>query len=224
MSAFAFVRFRSLLAERIKLSLLVFFILPLVFTLAALLLGFVQIDRWGWNWRYVVTSGLFLSLAGVMGMNEIFLRVRSRIGRSLVVISLFLIFFFQLTLPVPGVATFNEAKKSFNYGPKDAVVLGEELRSIYEKGSVALLTGYGQGQRIMISSRLPLRTFRFIGNSKEQSILGSLEKSERYLVIGKDSTPESQTSIDYWQARRGLLLDFYNVRLENNHYVLMERR
>jgi 4-amino-4-deoxy-L-arabinose transferase-like glycosyltransferase len=224
MSAFVFVRFRSLLVERIQLSLLVFFILPLVFTLAALLLGFVQIDRWGWNWRYVLTFGLFLSLASAIGLKEFFSRVRSRSGRSLIVISLFMIFLFQIAVPILGVATFDEARKSFNYGPKDAVVLGEELRSIYDKGSVALLTGYGQGQRIMISSRLRLRTFHFIGNSKEQSILGSLEKSERYLVIGKDRTPESQQPVDYWLARRELLLDFYKVRLENIHYVLMERR
>ncbi len=223
-SAFAFVRPRSLLTERVRPSLLVFFILPLVFTLTALLSGFVQIDRWGWNWRFVLTFGLFLSLASAMGMNEIFLRVRSRIGRSLIVISLFMIFFFQLTLPIPGVATFDEARKSFNYGPKDAVVLGEELRSIYDRGSVALLTGYGQGQRIMISSRLPLKTFHIIYNSNEQNILGSLEESERYLVIGKDRTPESQQSVDYWLARRELLLNFYNLRLENTHYVLMERR
>jgi 4-amino-4-deoxy-L-arabinose transferase-like glycosyltransferase len=224
MSAFAFVRFRSLLAERIQLSLLVFFILPLVFTLTALLLGLTQIDRWGWNWRFVLTFGLFLSLASAMGLNEFFSRVRSRTGRSLLVISLFMMFLFQIAVPILGVATFDEAKKSFNYGPKDAVVIGEELRSIYDKGFVALLTGYGQGQRIMISSRLPLKTFHIIYNSNEQNILGSLEESERYLVIGKDRTPESQQSVDYWQARRELLLHFYNLRLENIHYVLMERR
>lgn len=223
-SAFAFVRARSLLAERRRPSLLVFFVLPSVFILTALLSGFVQIDRWGWNWRFVLTSGLFLSLASAMGMNEIFLRVQSRIGRILIVISLFMIFFLQLTLPFLGVATFDDAKKSFNYGPKDAVVIGEELRSIYDKGSIVLLTGYGQGQRIMISSRLPLKTFHIIYNSNEQNILGSLEESERYLVIGKDRTPESQQSVDYWQARRELLLDFYNLRLENIHYVLMERK
>ena len=222
--AFAFVRPRSLLAERIRSFVFIFFLLPTVFMLTALLSGFVQMDRWGWNWRFVVASGLFLSLANAMGMNEIFLHVRSTIGRSLIVISLFLIFLIQLILPIPGVTTYNEAKKSFNYGPKDAGVLGEELRSLYHGGSVALLTGYGQGQRIMISSRLPLRTFNIIYNSNEQNILGSLEVSERYLVIGKDRTPESQQSVDYWQARRKQLLHFYNLLLENDHYVLMERK
>ena len=220
----AFVRPRTLLAERIQLLLLLFFILPFVFTITALLLGFVQIDRWGWNWRFVVASGLFLSLSSAIGVNEVFQRVRSRIGRSIIVISLFMIFLFQLILPIPGVATFNEAKKSFDYGPRDAAELGEELRSIYDGGSVALLTGYGQGQRIMISSRLPLKTFHIIYNSNEQNILGSLEESERYLVIGKDRTPESQQTVDYWQARRELLLRHYSLRLENAHYVLMERR
>jgi hypothetical protein len=140
------------------------------------------------------------------------------------VILLFSMFLFQIAVPILGVATFDEARKSFNYGPKDAVVIGEELRSVYDKGSVALLTGYGQAQRIMISTRLPMKTFHIIDDSPEQNILASLEESERYLVIGKDRTPESQQYVDYWEARRELLLHFYCLRLENIHYVLMERR
>lgn len=223
-SAFAFVRPQRRLAEGRQLPLLLFFILPIFFTLTALLLGFVQVDPWGLNWRFVVVSGLFLSLAGGLGLDEIFRRVRSRIGRGLIVVSLFMIFFFQLAVPIPGVATLNEAKKSFNFGPKDAAFIGEELRSMYDSGSVALLTGYGQGQRIMVSSRLPLKTFHIIYNSSEQNILGPLAESERYLVIGKDRTPESQQSVDYWQARRQKLLSFYNLRLENSHYILLDRK
>lgn len=224
MSAFAFIRLRSLFRKRIQLSILLFFILPLLFTLSALLFGFVQIDRWGWNWRFVLIFGLFLSLASAIGLSELFSRVRSRTGRGLVVISLFLIFLIQIAVPTMGVATFDEAKKSYNYGPKDAVVVGEELHSIYDEGSVALLTGFGQGQRIMISSKLPLKTFHIIYSSNEQNILGSLDESERYLVIGKDRTPESGESVDYWLARRELLLRFYSIRLENPHYVLLKRK
>ncbi len=129
-----------------------------------------------------------------------------------------------MAIPSVGVATFNDAQRSISDETRFAMALGEQLQAIYTEGSVALLTGYSQAHRIMISSGLPLKQFRIIYNPVEEDILGSLLDSERYLVIGKDRTPESEKYVDDWLYRRDQLLHYYSVRFENGHYVLMERK
>ena len=50
-TAAAFIPLRRRNADRKTILLLVFFILPMLFTLAAALAGYVGIDEWWWNWR-----------------------------------------------------------------------------------------------------------------------------------------------------------------------------
>jgi hypothetical protein len=76
----------------------------------------------------------------------------------------------------------------------------------------------------MISSGLPLRQFHIIDNPGEDDILGSLPGPERYLVIGKDRTPESERAVNSWLSRREELLRYFAVTLETGHYILMERK
>ncbi len=203
--------------------LLLFLGLPAVFALAAILAGFVQVDHWRWNWRYVLTASLFLSVAAGMGISRFSGRVHSALGRSVGLVSLFAMPLVQLLLPDVGVATFDDARRSVNDETRFAVVAGEHLRGIYTDGSIALLTGYGQAQRLMLSSGLPLKQFHIMYNPAEQDILGSLEHSERYLVIAKDRTVESAQFIDSWLSRRDELLRYYTIRFENGHHILLER-
>jgi hypothetical protein len=203
---------------------LLFFGLPALFALSAILGGFVQIDMWRWNWRYVLTASMFLAVAGGIGLAELGRRTRSTFLRRLMVVCLLAMPIVQCTFPSVGVATFDDARRSLSDDTRFAIGLGEQLRGIYRVGSIALLTGYGQAQRIMMSSGLPLKSFHIIYDAGEQDILDSLPQSEHYLVIGKVRKPESEPFVDYWLSRRSELLAYYSVRFENDHYLLMEHR
>ncbi|MGD0338259.1 MAG: phospholipid carrier-dependent glycosyltransferase [Bacteroidota bacterium] len=221
----AFVRSQRTTSNRIHPVLVLLFLgLPSVFALVAILAGFVQVDQWSWNWRYVLTAILFLSVAGGIGLSEFCRRVGSTFARGVVVAGLIAMPLVQIAIPAVGVATFNDAQRSVSDGTRFAIALGEQLHGIYTEGSIALLTGYSQGQRIRISSGLPLKQFHIIYNSVEEDILGSPPDSERYIVIGKDRTPESEQFVNNWLSRRDELLHYYNICFDNGHYVLMERK
>ena len=221
--AIAFFLRRSVIVDRHKTGLLLFLAVLPTSTVAAIVAGFVQVDRWMWNWRYVLSFAPLLSVAGAISLSEIFRTVRSRMVRSVVVVSLASMPFVQLLNPSVGVETFKEGQKSFNYGPQYAADLGRALQRSYIGGSVAMLTGYGQGQRVMLVSGIPLKKFHLIASWGKEDLLASLEDSERYVVIGKDRMPESAQLVDYWLARRELLLLYYTVKSEDEHYILLQR-
>jgi hypothetical protein len=130
----------------------------------------------------------------------------------------------QVALPAVGVATFQDARRSISDETRFAVALGERLHELHTGHAIALLTGYNQAQRIMISSGLPLRQFHIVYDPAGEDIVGSLLHSARYLVIGKARTPESRHFVDDWLKRRDELLRYYNVTFEDSHHVLFERK
>lgn len=211
---------RGLSAHKEQIILLLFFSLPAVFNVTAILNGFVQIDEWWWNWRFVLSFGLFLSLASAFGLQELFQKVRSRIVRKIIVAFYFAMPVMQLLIPAVGVAVFNDAAKSFDERSQYSVALGEELQKRYDGGSIALLTGYGAGQRVMISSRLQLKTF----NIKYFSADSLLALSDRYIVLGKERKPDSDEFSLYWRLNREILLRSYSIRSENKLFVVLERK
>jgi hypothetical protein len=202
--------------------LLSFFGLPTLFVLVALLTGNVQIDQWWWNWRYVLILGLFLSVAGAMGLSELFRRVRSMYIRVTVIAGLLAMPLVQISVPTVGVATFNDAAKSLLDTTPYATALGERLHFIDDRSSIALLTGYGQAQRIMISSGLPLKTFHIICYPDKRDSLEPLLDSDRYVVVENDLTPKAQELVDNWLSRDVLQLGNYEISREDGHYILME--
>jgi 4-amino-4-deoxy-L-arabinose transferase-like glycosyltransferase len=204
--------------------LFLYFSLPVFFTLAAILVGFVRIDQWQWNWRYVLTASPFLAVAGGLGFTEICGGVQSKFVRSLFAVALLGMPLVQIALPSVGVATFDDAKRSLLGEYTYSMAIGEQIKSIYKEGSIVLLAGYGQAQRIMISSELPLRQFHIIVYPPEENILESLLNSEQYIVIAKDRTPESEREVNNWLTRKYELLRYYKIRFENEHHILLERK
>jgi hypothetical protein len=205
-------------------SMLVYLGLPAFFALAAILAGFVQMDRWGSNWRYVLTAGPLLAVAAGIGVSELFRKVHTLPVRAAVILFLAAMPIFQITFSNPGVATFTDARRSLSDNTRFAVALGDQLHSLYTDGSILLLTGYGQAQRIMISSGLPLRTFHIVYDPADENILGSPAHSEKYLVIGKNRTPESERIVNDWLLRREEFLQYYSITFESLHYLLLERK
>jgi hypothetical protein len=222
-SIWMFVRIRHLRLDWKFTMLLVFFALPALFALLAVLKGFVLVDKWWWNWRYVLPAGLFLAITGAIGLMELFRITRSKLIKGIAVLSLVTMSIAQMLLPSIGVATYKDARKGFYDITWHGTPMGETIRNVYEDGSVALLTGYGQAQRIMLASELPLRTFHILYDPSLQEFLEPSLGFDRYIVIGKDRTPESDQIVGYWLSRRKMLLEHYNVLLENEHYILLDR-
>lgn len=217
-------RLKRVATERQHLPLLIFFSLPTLFMFAGILADSILIDQWWWNWRFVLTLGLILSVAGGIGLAEFFSRVGSRLARGVAVAALLLMPLVQLTVPSVSVATYEDATKIFHGLSKDATAFGEKLGMICREGTVVLLTGSGLGERIMLSSWLPLKDFHIIRYPGGQDILGPIRSGDRYVVIGKVRLPDSREVVNYWLSRRGTFLSYYDVLLEDNQYILLERR
>jgi hypothetical protein len=217
-------RLKRVAIERRHLQLLAFFGLPALFVFAGILTDSVLIDQWWWNWRFVLVFGLFLSVATGIGLSEYFSRAQSRLARGVVVAALFVMPVVQLSVPSVSVATYEDATHIFHGPSKDAAAFGERLGAIHKGGSVLLLTGTGLGGRIMLSSWLPLKNFHIVRYPGGQDILGAVRSGDRYVAIEKVPSPESREVVNYWLSRRGTFLHHYYILLENDQYILLERK
>ncbi|MFA6467589.1 MAG: hypothetical protein WCW35_01745 [Bacteroidota bacterium] len=212
-----FFSIRRLWARKDQFLLLVYFSLPAVFIQASLLIGFVQIDQWWWNWRFVLSSGLFLSVATAVGLQELFQKVRSRYLRSFVLITLCAVPIAQLTIPAVGVAVYNDAFKSYTAQSHAATILGKEMHIRYQSGSIAMLTGYGIGQRIILSSGLPVKSF----NVRYFPLDSTVILTDRYVILGKDRNAETAEFSLYWEENRRSLLTTYTVCIEDSFFIVL---
>ncbi len=200
--------------------LLLFLVLPLIFNLAAVFAGYVQMDEWWWNWRFVLTAGLFLSAASALVLSEFMVRFKSVVVNTVMIVLFVAIPIVQLTVPSIGTVLFKDAKKSFNDQSRSTVSVGEEIGTRYESGTVSLLTGYGYGQRIMISSRLPLKTFiiHYFPSDSLPNVSG------RYMIVGKERGSESVEFSTYWTLNKVKITSSYTIVSESNSFVLLQHR
>ncbi len=222
-AATAFIPLRRRNASRKTILLLVFFILPLLFTLVAALAGYVGIDEWWWNWRYVLTFGLFLTVAGGTGLLEMVNRMPTAWGRSIVVAALLAMPLVQLAIPSIGVAVYKDAAKCIDGTVRDAISVGEHLPGMYKNGSIGLITNDNYIIRIQIASRLPLKQFRIIHFPAGQKILDSTFHSAQYLVVQKNQTPGSELLASASSDGTYTLMKNFKLCFENASFSLLER-
>ena len=215
---------RKVVRESKQYLLFVFLSLPAIFIFAGILTDFVLIDQWWWNWRFVIVSGLFFSVAAGIGVSELFKTVRSRAVRRVVVAALLAMPIVQLTVPSVSVATHEDAAKIFSGLTKYATAFGERLGSTYKGGTIILFTGTGLGERIMISSGIPLKNFHLIQYPGGQDIQSAVSSGDRYVVLGKVRLPDSREVVDYWLDRKQLVLQYYDVLFEDENYLLMSSK
>gem|GEM_PF-1021113 len=223
-AASAFISRRQRRVDRKVILVLLFFVLPLVFTITAALKGYVGIDEWWWNWRYVLTFGLFLAVAGGVGVCEIFGRRTTAGQRSIIVAGLLAMPLIQLTMPSVGVAVYKDAAKCIDASVRDAMLAGEQLPSVYRDGSIGLVTNGAYTVRIEISSNLPLKHFRIIHFSYDRVIEDSTLLDEHYLIVQKNEAPESELFASPLAGLRNTLMNNYQVRFENTSFALLERK
>jgi hypothetical protein len=221
-AAAGFIPRRNRRADRNTILLLVFFILPMLFTLSVALAGYVGIDEWWWNWRYVLTFGLFLAVAGGVGLSKIFPIIPTGWAHGIVAAILLAMPVVQLVIPSIGVAVFKDAAKCIDATVRDAMAIGEQLPAVYNGGSIGLITNGNYTVRIQISSSLPLKHFRIIHFSADQKIPDSTLLSEHYLVVQKNETPESKLLAPALPGERNMLMDNFQLRFENTSFALLE--
>lgn len=209
---------------RQHLLLVLFLALPGIFVFTTILMDLVLIDQWWWNWRFVLITGLFLSTVGGLGLSEFFKAVKSRAARGAVVASLLAMPVVQLTVPSVGVATYEDAAKIFSGPDHVAAKFGERLGSMHRGGRIVLFTGSYRAERIMVSSRLPLKTFRTIPFPGGEDILLPIRSGDRYVVVGKTLLPDTRQVVRYWLAQRELFLRYYDIVLEDENYLLLESK
>ncbi|MCX6134486.1 MAG: glycosyltransferase family 39 protein [Ignavibacteriales bacterium] len=215
---------RRVIREPKQYLLFVFLVLPSLFIFGGILTDNVLIDQWWWNWRFVIVFGLFASVAVGIALSELFKNVRSRIVRGVVVAALLAMPIIQLTVPSVSVATYEDAAKIFSGLTKYATAFGEKLGATYKGGSIILFTGTGLGERIMISSGIPLKNFHLVKFPGGQDIQAAVRSGDRYVVLGKVRLPDSRETVNYWIDRKELFLRYYDVVFEDENYVLLLRK
>lgn len=205
--------------------LFIYFLLPVLFIMLSVMSGFVLIDKWQWNWRFMLILGLFLSVAAGTGLASAYrMRIPATI-KALLFAALLSMPVIQMTDSTVGVAVYNDARRIFTDSTKYATFMGERLQKYNTGGKkIALITGYGLAQRIMITSRLPLKNFRIIYNPAKTERMEPSTISERYVVLGKDSLPETSRVLARWMSERNKWIDNFSILYEDRHYMLLERR
>jgi hypothetical protein len=216
-------RLRSADPDRRFGLLHLFLALPAIFVFSTILTDLVLIDEWWWNWRFVLVAGLFVTVAGGIGLTHVLARVNSRPVRGLIVASLLAMPIVQLAVPSVSVATYEDAAKIFSGPDHVAAAFGEQLGTMYEGGRIVLFTGSYGAERIMVSSGLALKTFHNIPFPGGQDIHLPIRSGDRYVVVGKKLLPDTREVVRYWLARRELFLRYYDVLFEDENYLLLER-
>ena len=224
LAAVSFIPQKGRNVDRHVFFLFVFFVLPLLFTVTAALAGYVGIDEWWWNWRYVLTFGLFLAVAGGIGLAKIFGRIRTAWGRGIVVTVLLAMPVLQFADSSIGIAVYKDAAKCIDGTVRDAMAIGERLPGVFHGGSIGLITNGIYTVRIQIASGLPLKTFRIVHFSSDKKIEDSTLFSERYLVVQKSEKPGSALLAPGLPGKPDMVMDNFHLRFENTSFALLERK
>jgi len=152
-------------------------------------------------------------VAGGVGLEKIFNRIPTARGRSIVVTILLAMPVVQLVIPSIGVAVYKDAAKCIDGTVRDAMAIGEHLPGVYNGGSIGLITNGNYTVRIEISSNLPLKHFRIIHFSSDKKIPDSTLFSNRYLVVQKSESPESELLAPAPPGERNMLMNNFQLRL-----------
>ncbi|HTX17385.1 MAG TPA: glycosyltransferase family 39 protein [Bacteroidota bacterium] len=205
------------------LFLLLFFLAPLAFTVVATFAGYVGIDQWWWNWRYVLTFGLFLAVAGGLGLKRIAATVPGIVSGVIASCLLIAMPITQLTTPSVSVATYRDAAKCITPTIKDAMLFGGMIPRYYREGSIALLTEASSADRIKIASWVPMLTFHSIPFPPGCQVPDSVLRGDRYIVMEKNRAREPWTTPPNSQLLPDVYPRHFEVIAQDSCFCLMER-
>jgi len=201
--------------------LYVFLALPPLFTVASLLIGIGEMNLW-FNSRFLILLlPLIIMLTAVLLQN---LPNKTKKNRSLVAAVIGVLFLFQTSMiAFDRVPAYLDAKGGFLYDVNPfAVQTGEALNSMYDNGTVMIMTGSAQGHRIMVTSGIPLRQYdEIIESSTWKKSYYEPWSHDKWIVMAKQPDSDGITATKYWAERRDELDSHYRPVYENDYYRIM---
>jgi hypothetical protein len=213
--------------KRGERTILYFYLgIPSIFIVVSLIIGIASMGD-TFNSRFLILiSPLVVVLCSVLikKMTRITKNTK-RFAAISGIVGVLLIY--NIILPVFGVVTFLDAKGGFFYKQTPyGVQTGEAIGSRYNgTGTIMMLTGSAQENRIMLSSGIALRTF-------DEVILSSTWKSsfrepwlyDKWIIMSKEPDPDGISVQKYWLNRQSQLNNFYKIAYENKYYTIFVRK
>jgi hypothetical protein len=205
---------------------LVLLVLPAVFTLALLLVGIGEMGFW-FNSRFVILlSPILIILTATYILTRPGKIVCSRVLLIGIIASMFV---FYTAIPAFGaVVTLADAKAGFQHKQSPySVETGEKLGTLYDgEGSILIMTGSALEHRILLASRIPLKHYDEVLDSSmwKESFQEPWRYNDRWVVIGKEPSPDAARAVQYWVEHREELDEHYLVIYENDYYEILKLR
>jgi len=214
--------FRKLLMGHSEKILLIFLALPPTFTVASLLIGIGEMSYW-FNARFL----MILSPLLIVAVSLFVFRTYKIIKKKPILVGIiFALFFYPAVTPALGVVTFIDATDGFNYIQTPyAVQVGEKMSRSYDDGTIYIMTGSAQEQRIMMSSGIALKNFDDITDfSTWKSSFKEPWLYDRWMIISKEPGSDAQGVIQYWDVHQEQLTQHYDLFYENTYYKILARK
>lgn len=196
----------------------VFLSLPPIFTIIALLIGIGEMNYW-FNARFSMLLSPLIILLTAMFLSKL----SSTVKKNLVLMVIGVVFATQLASLSYGVVTYIDAKGGFEYMQHPyAIQAGEELHSIYDNGTIFILTGSADEHRLMLSSGIPLDHFdEIIDSSTWKSSFKEPWLYDKWVVLGKSPDDDAIIVSKYWTENEQRLDEHYHEVYENKYYKIL---
>lgn len=209
-----------------KLLFYVFLALPPIFTVTSMLIGIGEMGQESHSWfnsRFLILlSPLLIVLTSVLVK---YLLEKTFWNQTIVSVGIIGALFVSLLYvsAFNTIVTLREAKDGFSKGIVPyAVQTGEKLGSIYDGGTIMMLTGGHQEHRIMISSWIPLRQFdEMVENSMWKESFYEPWSFDKWIVISKTPDPDGIKTAKYWEENRAEIDKHYKKVYENEYYEIL---
>ena len=203
-------------------NLYLFLAMPAFFTVISMLIGIGEMNQTRWfNSRFVILiSPLIVSLVCVFLAS---LHRKIKYNHRYLVGIIFIFFAYQLLTPAFGVITFLSANYQFAGNRLFQIKTADALNSIYDgRGTIIIITGSSQHNKIMQASGIPLKQFDQIleSNSHKDSFIKPWLHA-KYFILGKRPDGSAKNVTQYWLDRESLLEKYFHTIYENKYYKLM---
>jgi 4-amino-4-deoxy-L-arabinose transferase-like glycosyltransferase len=200
--------------------LYIFLALPPLFTIVTLLIGIGEMNLW-FNSRFLILLlPLIIMLTVVLLQN---LPEKIKKNRGLVAAAIGVLFVFQTSMIFNTVPTYLDARGGFFYKVNPfAVQTGEALKSMYDDGTIMIMTGSAQGHRIMVTSGIPLKQYdEIIESSTWKKLYTEPWSHDKWLIISKEPDSDAASVMKYWQERRNEIDQYYTKVYENEYHEIL---
>ncbi len=210
-----------------KLFTIFLFSLPIIALYIAMVAGQGELGLHGnnqwFNGRYLIFIAPLFAFAGAS--------LLTMSPRKLVILPLFFILItsyayagYTQPLATREPVAMKDAYAGFTWSQTgSSVKLAGVLKESYDDGAILLLTGSGQGQRIMMHSELSLRDFQDVAAGELWTASTKEPWSHvKWIVWSKNPDPDVTDLMKFWSANWNNILQHYEVVYDNEHYSLLK--